>query len=252
MSGFAMPLLACRLSRRGSSGFMLLLLAAFTLIHAVSFCAGFVASGRVPWATAEPVVFSRRTREQVRSVGRTCSAENPVAASSVSGNSSVDELDLAQELKGKVSKLTNYGAEVDLALDKIGWLHVAQVRDGFTDNITDVLELDQQVSVRIKHITPTQVEVTMRDLPMFQKKKLSLFNVGDELKGQVMGFSRAAVFVDVGAMIDGYLSIDNMKGEEVTLNRKNLSASSVKPGDELEVQVLRVTQTQLTLTQKGL
>merc|ERR1712008_225181 len=107
-------------------------------------------------------------------------------------------------------------------------------------------------SVRVRHITPRQIEVTMRDLPMFQKKNPSLFNVGDQLKGKVVDIRSKSVFVDVGAMIDGYLSIDNMSREGVTLNRKDLSASSIKPGDELDVQVLQVTNSKLTLTQKGI
>jgi len=173
----------------------------------------------------------------------------------VAARASAAKLKLTKKLRGTVSKINKDGAELDLGLDQIGWLSIGDMSDEPVKKITDVLEVGQQVSVRVKSMGRRGtgiVVVTMRDLPKFQKKSLSLFKVGDALKGKVISIKRKRVFVDVGAMAEGYLSIDNMKGAGVTLNPKDPSASSVKPGDELEVQVLRVTQTQLTLTQKGL
>jgi len=232
MNGLAMHRPTHHLPRRGNSSSLLLLLAAVAVIQAISFRNAFVASGNFPWVTAQLVACRRLP--------------------TVAARASAAELELAQELTGTVSKINQYGAELDLGLDKIGWLSIGHIREERVTEVTDVLEVGQQVSVRVKDISRGSVEVTMRDLPKFRKKSLSLFNVGDELKGKVTRFLRKVVFVEVGAMCEGYLSIENMSGEGVILDPKDLSASSIKVGDELDVQVLKVTKNQLTLTQKGI
>jgi len=52
-------------------------------------------------------------------------------------------------VKGKVSKLTNYGAFVELANDIDGLVHISQINEERVEKIKDVLKIGQEVTARV-------------------------------------------------------------------------------------------------------
>lgn len=53
---------------------------------------------------------------------------------------------------------------------------------------------------------PESPEVTMRfSLPLFEKRLLPDYKEGDVLEGQVTSTTKRGVFLDIGAVVDGYL-----------------------------------------------
>jgi small subunit ribosomal protein S1 len=52
-------------------------------------------------------------------------------------------------VKGKVSKITNYGAFVELANDIDGLVHISQINEDRVEKIKDVLKIGQDVTARV-------------------------------------------------------------------------------------------------------
>jgi small subunit ribosomal protein S1 len=56
---------------------------------------------------------------------------------------------VGEVVKGKVSKITSYGAFVELDHDIDGLVHISQVSEGHVEKIKDVLQVGQEVSARV-------------------------------------------------------------------------------------------------------
>lgn len=67
---------------------------------------------------------------------------------------------LPRYYNAKVVSLTKNGAQLDLGVDRPGFLHVAQIQDKFLENIQDVLKLDDEIQVRIRRHRGNEVEVS--------------------------------------------------------------------------------------------
>ncbi|MBN2898933.1 MAG: S1 RNA-binding domain-containing protein [Clostridia bacterium] len=61
-------------------------------------------------------------------------------------------LEVGSIVSGKVAKITNFGAFVKLSDGKSGLCHISEISSGFVKEVADVLELNQEVSVKILNI----------------------------------------------------------------------------------------------------
>jgi small subunit ribosomal protein S1 len=57
-----------------------------------------------------------------------------------------------QIVKGKVTKITNFGVFVELEDDLEGLLHVSELADHKVDNPQDVVKVDQEIEVKILRV----------------------------------------------------------------------------------------------------
>lgn len=80
----------------------------------------------------------------------------------------------------------------------------------------------------------TLVELASLDHPLFDKKPLSAFSVGQTLTGKVLGILKNVVLVDVGAMGPGAVPLSE--------------AGGAKEGESIEVKVAEVTNARLYFT----
>ena len=82
-----------------------------------------------------------------------------------------DDLQLGKSYAGKVLEVNEFGAVVDLGVDRRCWLHVSDMElpEGVTriEDPNEVMKADQEVTVRIKQVKPREVELTMLDCPEF-------------------------------------------------------------------------------------
>merc|ERR1712217_188612 len=105
----------------------------------------------------------------------------------------------------------------------------------------------EKVTVRVKRVKRyyerDEIEVTMRDLPMFSKKKLSEYKPGEEVQGVVAGVTDSSVFVDIGAMVDAFLPRNEIESPS---NLKEM----FEPGQQIKAKILIVTPGRLTITTK--
>jgi len=58
-------------------------------------------------------------------------------------------LDVGSIVSGKVAKITNFGAFIKLSDGKTGLCHISEISSGFVKEVADVLQLDQEVSVKV-------------------------------------------------------------------------------------------------------
>lgn len=64
--------------------------------------------------------------------------------------SEIDQLfKIGDVVKGKVTKITNYGGFIDLGNGIDGLVHISQVSEDHIEKIKDVLEIDQEVTARV-------------------------------------------------------------------------------------------------------
>ena len=61
-------------------------------------------------------------------------------------------LEVGSIVSGKVAKITNFGAFIKLSNGKTGLCHISEISSGFVKEVADVLQLDQEVSVKILNI----------------------------------------------------------------------------------------------------
>ena len=150
-----------------------------------------------------------------------------------------DDLELGKSYVGKVLEVNEYGATLDLGLDMHGWLHRRNLEmpEGI-ENPAQVLKKDDELTVRVKQVKRSSVDLTMLDDPEFQKKPLSEYKEGDVLEGRVKTIRPQAIFVDVGAMVDGYLPRENLKGA---------TPGQFQADQQLKVRVETVTNNRITL-----
>lgn len=62
----------------------------------------------------------------------------------------LEEMTVGMELEGTIKSLTGYGAFVgDMGTPTDGLLHVSQLRAGFVENVSDVVQVGERVTVRV-------------------------------------------------------------------------------------------------------
>merc|ERR1712217_87805 len=158
----------------------------------------------------------------------------------------VAEVEIGTQYTGKVANINEFGATLDLGEGVLpGWLNIGQIQDEKLDKVESALTVGQEVTVRVKKVERrgTRLDVTMLDLPMFSKKKLSEYKPGEEVQGVVTSATNSAVFVDIGAMIDGYLPKNEIESPS---DLKEM----FKPGQQLKAEIRVVTPTRLEITTK--
>lgn len=62
-------------------------------------------------------------------------------------------IEINQEVEGKVTNITKFGAFIELPESKVGLVHISQIAEGYVTDITKHLVLGQVVKVRIIGVT---------------------------------------------------------------------------------------------------
>lgn len=74
---------------------------------------------------------------------------------------SLDDLQVGMILPGIVTNITNFGAFVDIGVKESGMVHVSQMADKFVRNPMEVVQLGQQVTVRVVEIDMARKRVAL-------------------------------------------------------------------------------------------
>ncbi len=115
------------------------------------------------------------------------------------------QLKLGDEVEGKIKALTDYGAFVDLGgYDSL--LHSSDITYKRIGHPSEVLQIDQQVRVKIIKVDPekNRVSVGMKQLeddPWLQVKEK--FNVDDKVKGVVTNVTDYGIFIEIENGVEG-------------------------------------------------
>ncbi|MFZ4844035.1 30S ribosomal protein S1 [Enterococcus casseliflavus] len=142
-----------------------------------------------------------------------------------------------QEVEGKVARLTDFGAFVDLGgID--GLVHVSEISHGHVGKPSDVLSVGDTVNVRILSVDADKerVSLSIKDtLPGPWTNIEEQAAVGSVLTGTVKRLTSFGAFLEVFPGVEGLIHISQISHKHIATPHEVL-----QEGDEVQVKVLEV------------
>jgi small subunit ribosomal protein S1 len=127
-------------------------------------------------------------------------------------------LEPGMQVSGKVISNTNFGSYVDIGTECDGLLHVSQMtRDFFVEHPRQVLQPGENVTVTIRSTNPELKKLHLTMLPISSvqenddddcnEERIPLEEIGvdDELWGEITRVTAFGAYVELGAIVDGFL-----------------------------------------------
>jgi small subunit ribosomal protein S1 len=150
----------------------------------------------------------------------------------------VQNLEEGQVIDGVVKNITDYGAFVDLGgID--GLLHVTDIAWRRVNHPTEVLNIGQQVKVKIIKINHETHRISLGMKQLLDDPWQGIegkFPVGTRFKGRVTNITDYGAFVELEPGIEGLIHVS-----EMSWTKKNVHPGKiVSTSQEVEVQVLEV------------
>jgi len=143
-------------------------------------------------------------------------------------------------IKGRVRNMTNYGAFIEIEEGIDGLLHVSDI--SWTKKInhpSEILKKGERVETIVLSVDQDKKRVAlgMKQLgadPWLDRIPAK-YAVGDVIKGKVTKVTNFGVFVELEEDLEGLLHVS-----ELTEHRVETPEEIVKPGEEVEVRIIRV------------
>jgi small subunit ribosomal protein S1 len=151
-----------------------------------------------------------------------------------------ERLKLGDEIEGKVSGLTTYGAFVNLGAAD-GLIHISELSWDRVANVGDVLQVGQDVQVKVIKLDPesSRISLSLRQLgqdPWDHIEKR--FPPGAIVEGEVTKIKKYGAFLQIGDGIEGLLHISELAWEHV-----EHTEDVIQVGQRLRVRVLQADRT---------
>lgn len=156
-----------------------------------------------------------------------------------------------ETVKGKVARLTNFGAFIDLGgVD--GLVHISQISYEHVKNPADVLKVGEEVDVKVLSVDEEtgRISLSIKDtLPGPWDNIEERAAVGSVLDGTVKRLTSFGAFVEVFPGVEGLVHISQISHNHIATPHEVLSE-----GQEIKVKVLDVNPTdqRLSLSIKAL
>ena len=83
----------------------------------------------------------------------------------------LEEPELNKVYKGKVVKIVEFGAFVNILPGKDGLLHISEISNERTENVADVLEEDEEIEVKQLDLIRRKMKLSMKALQIQNKYK---------------------------------------------------------------------------------
>ena len=147
------------------------------------------------------------------------------------------ELQPGDVIEGKVARMTNFGAFVDLGgVD--GLVHVSEISYEHVDKPSDVLSAGQDVKVKVLNVDPDRERISLsikQTLPGPWDDIEEEAPAGSVLTGTVKRLTSFGAFVEVFPGVEGLVHISQISHKHIAT-----PADVLKPGQEVKVKVLNV------------
>jgi small subunit ribosomal protein S1 len=160
------------------------------------------------------------------------------------------ELSVGKILKGRIERVTDFGAFVKVGDHVEGLIHISELSHYHTTKVEEVVKVGDEVTVKIIKIAGKKISLSIRAL---QEKPWDLFvknhKVGETIKGKVWKKMQFGMLIEVEREIRGLLS-----RFDYSWNPNDNLAGQVQVGDELELQLTSIDQEkeQFSLSKKHL
>ncbi len=171
----------------------------------------------------------------------------------------VKKLARGMQLKGKVTRVTDFGAFVDIGVNTDGLVHISELAPYRVAKVTDVVNVGDEVTVWIKDLNKAENRISLTMIPPGTRTIRDL-QEGEIISGRVTRLESYGAFVDIGIGRDAFLHVSEMAegyvrhpgdivqvGEEIEAkivqvdvrrNRVDLSLKGVRPEAEPESEIV--------------
>lgn len=171
------------------------------------------------------VILSRKAVEQ---------AENDVKKASL-----LDSLNEGDVIKGKVARLTNFGAFVDIGgVD--GLVHVSELSHEHVQSPEDVVSVGQEVDVKVKSVEKDseRISLSIKDtlLTPFENIK-GKFHENDVIEGKVIRLANFGAFVEIAPGVQGLVHISEIAHKHI-----GTPSEVLEPGQQVSVKILGIDE----------
>ncbi|WP_236785510.1 bifunctional 4-hydroxy-3-methylbut-2-enyl diphosphate reductase/30S ribosomal protein S1 [Anaerococcus ihuae] len=148
-----------------------------------------------------------------------------------------DELEEGQVITGKVARLTDFGAFVEIgSLD--GLLHVSDIAWTRVEHPRDVLNIGDDIEVKILKLNKEKNRISLGRKQLLEKPFAEFANeheVGDVITGKVVNLLDFGAFVEVSEGVEGLIHVSEISWDHVEKPSDELNV-----GDEVEVKILSI------------
>ncbi|UDI78240.1 30S ribosomal protein S1 [Staphylococcus taiwanensis] len=171
------------------------------------------------------VILSRKAVEQ---------AENDVKKASL-----LESLNEGDVIKGKVARLTNFGAFIDIGgVD--GLVHVSELSHEHVNSPEDVVSVGQEVDVKVKSVDKDteRISLSIKDtLPTPFESIKGQFHENDVIEGKVVRLANFGAFVEIAPGVQGLVHISEIAHEHI-----GTPSEKLEPGQQVSVKILGIDE----------
>lgn len=160
----------------------------------------------------------------------------------------VVKLARGMQLKGRVTRVTRFGAFVDIGVNTDGLVHISELAPYHVAKVTDVVNVGDEVTVWIKDLNKAENRISLTMIPPGTKTIRDL-EEGEIVRGTVTRLVPYGAFVDIGIGREAMLHVREM-AERYVARPEDV----VQVGEELEARVISVDRRRqrVDLSLKGL
>jgi ribosomal protein S1 len=149
----------------------------------------------------------------------------------------IEDVEVGQVRHGKVVSIKNFGAFVDIGGVE-GLIHLSELSWKRVKHPSDILKLGQELDVFVLGVDKVNKKVALglKELqpdPWVEAPKK--YKSGQILKVKIARLVKFGAFADIDESLEGLIHIS-----ELSTSRIQKPEDAVKPGDEVEVKILRI------------
>lgn len=171
------------------------------------------------------VILSRKAVEQ---------AENEVKKASL-----LDSLNAGDVIEGKVARLTNFGAFVDIGgVD--GLVHVSELSHQHVQSPKEVVSVGDKVNVKVKSVEKDteRISLSIKDtLPTPFAQIKGQFHENDVIEGTVVRLANFGAFVEIAPGVQGLVHISEIDHKHI-----GTPGEVLEPGQQVSVKILGIDE----------
>jgi transcriptional accessory protein Tex/SPT6 len=160
----------------------------------------------------------------------------------------VKMLSVGQQVEGKVKRLTEFGAFVDIGVGRDGLVHVSELSTARVAKVGDVLQEGQEVTLWIKKLDRERNRIS---LTMIEPGRTTIRDLqkGEIVTGTVTRILPYGAFVDIGIGRDALLRVREM-GNRYVAKPEDV----VQVGQTVEARIIEIARrrSRIDLSLKGL
>ncbi|PID27186.1 MAG: hypothetical protein CSB55_09110 [Candidatus Cloacimonadota bacterium] len=148
----------------------------------------------------------------------------------------LEKLEVGSVVKGKITRLTNFGAFVDLGgVD--GLIHISQISWVRVENISEVLNIGDEIEVKVVKIDKDRISLSMKALEENPADKVvKELEEGSTVSCRIVKLLDFGAFAEIAPGVQGLIPIS-----ELACGRRiNHASEVVNEGDTVEAQILKV------------